>query len=68
MQGECNKKVLTSWNELIYDARQKISAAKERVLVLRKALKNLEKVRDSGQPWPHRSQSTDQKSEAATQC
>ena len=52
MENEVKNKVLTVWDSLIEDAKQKIASAKERVAVLRKTLKNLERVRDSGQPWP----------------
>jgi hypothetical protein len=50
--NEVNSKVLTGWDKLIQDAEQKIEAAKERIDALRKAAKDLKRIRDSGQPWP----------------
>ena len=52
--GEDKRKVLASWNDLISDAKRQIEQAKTRIAVLRKTVKNLEQVRDSGQPWPER--------------
>jgi hypothetical protein len=52
MEPTVNRKVLTGWDGLIQDADQKIDAAKRRVFLLRKAAKDLRRIRDSGQPWP----------------
>jgi len=52
MKSSVEKKVLTKWDELIQDANRQIDAAKSRIAALRKTVKSLEQVRDSGQPWP----------------
>jgi len=62
MTQEVKRKVLTGWDMLIQDASRQIDAAKQRIALLKKTLKNLERVRDSGQPWPG-TQSADQSQE-----
>ena len=47
-------KVLTSWDDLIQDANRQIVSAKQRIAKLKKTIKSLKQVRDSGQPWPTR--------------
>jgi hypothetical protein len=47
-----NRKVLTRWDELIHDANRQIDTAKERIAKLKRTVKSLERLRDSGQPWP----------------
>jgi hypothetical protein len=47
-------KLLTKWDELIQDAKRQIEAAKQRIATLKKTVKSLEQVRDSGQEWPGR--------------
>jgi hypothetical protein len=49
---QVNKKVLTGWDGLIHDASRQIETAKARIAVLRKTIKNLKQIRDSGQAWP----------------
>jgi len=45
-------KVLTGWELLIQDAEQKVAVAKQRVIDLQRAAKDLRRIRDSGQRWP----------------
>lgn len=52
MKALVNNKVLTRWDELIQDSNRQIDVAKKRIAALRKAVKNFEQLRDSGQPWP----------------
>jgi hypothetical protein len=52
MDGTVNRKVLTSWNDLIGDANRQIEAAKKRIMLLRKTVKDVTKLRDSGEAWP----------------
>ena len=49
---EVNGKVLTRWDELIQDGNRQIEEAKRRIATLRKTVKKLESIRDSGQSWP----------------
>jgi hypothetical protein len=44
--------VLTKWDELIQDASRQIEQARARIAALKKTVKNLEQLRDSGQRWP----------------
>ena len=52
MKPSVNSKVLTQWDRLIQDATSQIEAAKSRIAALRKTVKTLKELRDSGQPWP----------------
>jgi hypothetical protein len=52
MAAKSNSKVLTRWDELIQDANRQIATAKERIATLRKTIRSLKHVRDSGQSWP----------------
>jgi hypothetical protein len=55
MREKTSSKVLTKWDELILDANRQIQLAKQRIATLRKTVKSLEQVRDSGQQWPMQS-------------
>lgn len=57
---EVKRKVLGGWDGLIGDANRQIVAAKQRIVELKKAVKNLEAIRDSGQPWPGSTQANNQ--------
>jgi hypothetical protein len=52
MKGKASRKVLTQWDELIQEANRQIATAKERIATLRKTIRSLKQVRDSGQLWP----------------
>jgi hypothetical protein len=52
--GKTSRKLLTKWDELIQDANRQIKVAKQRISTLRKTIRSLEQVRDSGQEWPTR--------------
>lgn len=49
-----NSKPLTTWDDLITDANRQIETARARIVTLKKTIKSLEQVRDSGQPFPER--------------
>lgn len=51
MRKAVNNKVITKWDELIQDAQRQIETGRLRIAALRKAIRNLEELRDSGQPW-----------------
>jgi hypothetical protein len=52
MEKRVKENVLTKWDGLIHDAKRQIDDAKGRIDALRKTIRNLEQLRDSGQPWP----------------
>jgi hypothetical protein len=58
MGNGVNRKALTSWDELIQDAKRQFDAAKKRGAELRKTIRKLEVLRDSGHPWPNKSANT----------
>ena len=54
-----NRKVLTKWDDLIQDANRQIEMARERIATLKLTIKGLERIRDSGMPWPGRGAAED---------
>ena len=66
MSHRVNGKVLTSWDDLIQDAKRQIEEGKTRIARLRETVRDVTKMRDRGQPWPG-PQPDNQTSEVATQ-
>jgi hypothetical protein len=58
MKQRRKQNLLTSWDDLIHDAKRQITDARGRISLLKKTLKNLEQLRDSGQRWPDRAAKT----------
>jgi hypothetical protein len=52
MTGKASTKVLTKWDELIQEATRQVEVEKQRIAMLRKTIRSLQQVRDSGQEWP----------------
>lgn len=43
---------VNKWDVLVADSEMQLTAAKNRVIGLEKAVKNFKQLRDSGMPWP----------------
>lgn len=56
MPNRVNTKVTrssnSSWEAPLADVREKLNNARQRVRCLQKVLKNWQKLRDQGMPWP----------------
>jgi hypothetical protein len=58
---------LNGWNEAIYDAEQKIQAAKRRIAGLKMSIRSFEQLRDSGAPFPSSKQAQSEAENDAAQ-
>jgi hypothetical protein len=62
----CDTLSIEKWDQAIFDARKVLRRVEEKAVRLRVAISSFEQSRRTGEPYP--AQSTDHKSEAATQC
>jgi len=63
--GACLNHV-NPWETAIADAKNQIGQAQNRIATLRRAIKAFEVMRDSGEPWPGTSETTEKASQRAS--